>query len=113
MIVNFMTYFKDNIQYLHTVINNHQKYCKCLGIFFLFSPEDMGFDFREKGREKERERNIDFLILVEDPTLTGDQTCNLGMCSDWELNLLCFDLWEDTQPSEPHLPGLFRYFTKS
>ena len=32
---------------------------------------------RGKGRERDRERNI---------TPTRDQTCNLGMCPDWESN---------------------------
>ena len=42
----------------------------------------MFVDFR--GRKGEREKNIDWLSLV--CTLTMDQTCNLGMCPDQELN---------------------------
>ena len=43
----------------------------------------MCIDFRDKGKEGKRERNISRLP----PTLTltpGDQTHNLGMCPDWE-----------------------------
>ena len=35
-------------------------------------------------REEGRERNIDWLHPVR--TWTGAQTCNLGMCPDWESN---------------------------
>ena len=37
-----------------------------------------------EGREKERKRNIYWLPLA--CALTGDGTCNPGMCSDWESN---------------------------
>ena len=43
---------------------------------------------------KEGERNIDWLPPVHGPT--RDQTCNLGMCPDWETNLQPFDVWKDT-----------------
>lgn len=43
---------------------------------FLFSTEDM---FR--GMEREKKREIDWLSPVQ-LTVTGNQTCNLGMCPD-------------------------------
>ena len=47
--------------------------------------KDMFIDFREmKGGEegeRERERDIDWLTPV--CTLTGERTCNLGMCLDY------------------------------
>ena len=55
-------------------------------IVFLSSPKDMLVDFREGGKEGERERNPNvrekycLLPLVHTPI--GDQTCNPGMCPD-------------------------------
>lgn len=40
-------------------------------------------DFQREGKG-EKEKNIDWLPPAHIPT--GDQTRNLGMCSDWELN---------------------------
>ena len=50
-------------------------------------------DFREGkgGREKGRETSIG--CLLRNPT--GDQTHNLGMCPDTELNLQPFGPWDD------------------
>ena len=55
--------------------------------FLLSSPEDMFINFRERGRDggEVRERNNNWLLLVCTPT--GDCTHNLGMFSDWGLNL--------------------------
>ena len=49
------------------------------------------FIFREeKGREKERERNINVQeihqLVASHTPLTGDLACNPGMCPDWGLN---------------------------
>ena len=61
----------------------------------------MLIDLRERRREREREgekyqyeRSIDRLLLIR--ALTRDQTHSLGMCPDWESNLWCFGLWDDT-----------------
>ena len=56
-------------------------------IFFLSSLEDMFIDLRG------RERNIDWLPLVS--ALTRDQTCNLGMWPEWELNPQTFGVWDN------------------
>ena len=48
----------------------------------------MFIDFRDRGRDRERERNIDRLPPIHVPI--GDQTWNLGMCPDQELNLQPF-----------------------
>ena len=58
----------------------------------------MFVDFREEGRE--RERNID--QLPPKGALTGDLTHNLGMCPDQELNpqLLVYGMM--LQPPRPH-----------
>ena len=64
--------------------------------FFKSLPEDMFFDFRERGRkvkEREKERNLD--QLPPQRTLTGDQTCNLGVCPDWESNPKPFGVQDD------------------
>ena len=45
------------------------------------------------------ERNIDSLPLV-------DCIHNLGMCPDPESKWQPFALWDDAQPTEPHLSGL-------
>ena len=57
--------------------------------FFKSSPKGMLIDLRERGRERKKERNInvrnsDWLLLIH--TQTELQTCNLGLCPDWELN---------------------------
>ena len=48
------------------------------------------FTFGERGREGERERNIDVreihLSVVSHTPPTRDLACNPGMCPDWELN---------------------------
>ena len=58
-------------------------------LFFLSSPKDILIDFRDEGKEKERERNIDCLLYApqvgtepETPTcaLTGNQTFNVLIC---------------------------------
>ena len=67
-------------------------------------------DFRERGNEGERgreilmqERNINRLPLL--CASTGYRTYNPGACPNQELNpLLPFSLWDNG--TEPHLPGL-------
>ena len=44
-------------------------------------------------RERERERSIDWLPPIS--TSNGDQTYNLSMCPDWELNLQPFGVRDD------------------
>ena len=39
---------------------------------------------RREGREKEGEKNTDQLPFIHAPA--GDQTCDQGMCHDWESN---------------------------
>ena len=51
---------------------------------------------RRKGRERDRERNINVRNISWLPlahTLTGNQTYILGMCPNQESNLLPFGLW--------------------
>ena len=62
----------------------------------------MFIDFRESGRE--RERNIDWLPPVH--ALTRDWTQNLGMCPDWELNLQPFGVWDEALTNRATQPGL-------
>ena len=45
-------------------------------------------------RERERERNIDWLPSVYAPT--GDQICDVGVCPDWGLNLQPLDVRDYT-----------------
>ena len=51
--------------------------------------------------------------LVIKSTWTGNQTCNLGMCPDQELNLQPFGYKTTLQPTEPHWPGLNLFFKYS
>ena len=52
-----------------------------------------------EGERKERERNIDGLLL-------RDLAHRPGMCPDWESNRRLFGLWDNVQPTELHWPGL-------
>ena len=54
-----------------------------------------------KGREKERERNINVWL----PLTAGDMARNLGMRPDWESNQRLFGLQAGTQSTEQHQPG--------
>ena len=65
--------------------------------------------FRERAREGEREKHQ--LVAFRMP-LTGDLTCNPGMCPDWESNWWPFGLWACTQSNELHQPGLMLFFLK-
>ena len=60
-------------------------------------------DSRERGREKERERNIVRNINQLPPIRapTGDQTFNPDMFPDQELNPRPFSLQDNAQPAEP------------
>ena len=60
--------------------------------------------FREKGREGERERNINVWLPLTCPS-TGDLACNPGMCPDWESNWQLFDSQSSAQSTESHQPG--------
>ena len=70
--------------------------------FYLFISE------RGEGREKERERNINWLPLAH--ASVGDWTCSPSMCPDWESNWWPFALQDGTQPTEPCWPGPRYYF---
>ena len=77
---------------------------------FIYLPLERG-----KGREKERDRNID--VGEKHPSVAsrmpppGDLAHNLGMCPDWELNQQPFGLQASAQSTEPHQPGLI-FFNK-
>ena len=59
---------------------------------------------RGKGREEERERNINvWLLLSRAPT--EDLARNPGLCPDWESNLRPLALWNNARPTEPHRSG--------
>ena len=58
-------------------------------ISFLYLPNDLLIDFRGRGREGERERNInvrEISMVASSSCPSGDQTHNLGTCPDWESN---------------------------
>ena len=85
-------------------------YCHS-GIFFIVT--------RQEGREAEKgekyhcEREISIgCLLICVPT--GDQTHNLGMCPDWELNPGHFGLWDDATTKWAILARVkFVFFMKS
>ena len=68
----------------------------------------------ERENRCEREASIGCFLCVPGPgisTQTGDQTHNLGMCSDGEWNLQCLGYRTTLQPTGPHQPGqLHHYF---
>ena len=64
---------------------------------------------RREGREKERERNIDVWgkhwLVASLKSPTRGLACNSGMCPWQGIELRCFGLQDDSQPTEPHQPG--------
>ena len=97
----------------HFFYNEHLLHLQCNKIKFIFKNMYvcmyvcmyvLGKGGRKRGTEILMwEGNIDGFPPVHAPT--GDQTHNLGMCIDWELNQWTFTLWDDVQPSEPHQSG--------
>ena len=69
---------------------------------------------RGKGREKERERNINVWekhrSVASCMLLPGDLACNPGMCPNWDSNQRPFTSQAGTQPTEPHKPGQKLHF---
>ena len=64
------------------------------------------FISRERGKEGERERNINVWLPLERPQLgTWHLAHNPGMCPDWELNRQAFGSESRAQSTEPHQPG--------
>ena len=63
----------------------------------------MVIDFRKRGRERETstcKRNIDWLPPI--CATTGDETCKVGMCLDWNecvTLLVCRTMLQPTEPS--------------
>ena len=66
--------------------------------------------FLQRGREKERERNICVWLPLVHPI--GDLVCNPGKCPDQESNQRPFGSHASAQSTEPHQPGL-QYFKDS
>ena len=62
------------------------------------------FIFREKGREREREKH-QCVVASRSPPTRG-LAYNPGMCLDWESNPWSFGLQAGAQSTEPHQPGL-------
>ena len=44
------------------------------------------FIFKQRGRKGENEGEKHQCVVASSVPLTGDLTCNPGMCPDWELN---------------------------
>ena len=77
-------------------------YFKARFLFFFFL-RFYPFIFREKEREKKRERNIYVREKHQSATsphtwANGDWTCNPGICPDWELNQWHFASQHNAQP---------------
>ena len=83
-----LSFFLSFFLYLFYFFNSHWR------TFFqlVLQREREGVGGKEGGRERggrqtDRQTDIDWLPSHMCPaTQTGDQTCNLGMCPDWELN---------------------------
>ena len=67
--------------------------------------------FRERGRGLGRERNIDRLPLTCAPS--KDQTHNLDMCPDWELNPRPFKLPDDVPTNRATRARAFSFHSSS
>ena len=66
--------------------------------------------FRERGREKERDRKKHQCVVVSHAAPTGDLAHNPGMCPDWESNQRPFSSQACAQSTELHWPGHFNHF---
>ena len=64
------------------------------------------FIFREKGRERERQREKYHCVVASRVPPIGDLARNPGMCPDGELNHQPFGLQAHAQSTELHQPGL-------
>ena len=65
----------------------------------------MLFNFRERGKEGEREGEKQQCVVTSHTPPTGNLACNPGMCPDWESNQWPFGLQAGTQSTEPHQLG--------
>ena len=65
----------------------------------------MLFNFRERGKEGEREGEKQQCVVTSHTPPTGNLACNPGMCADWESNQWPFGLQAGTQSTEPHQLG--------
>ena len=79
-----------------------------LNILFYF--KDFIYLLLEKGREKEKERNITVWLPIMHPQ-RGARTP--GMCPDWESKQQPFGLQAGAQSTEPHQPGPYSEHFKS
>ena len=61
--------------------------------------------FRERGREKQRERNINVWLPLTCPLL-GTWPATQARALDWESNQWPFNSQAGAQSTEPHQPGL-------
>ena len=69
------------------------------------------FNFRERGKEGEREGEKHQYVLASPMSPAGDLAHNPGTSSDWESNQQPFGLQASTQSTEPHQPGIkMKYF---
>ena len=66
------------------------------------------FNFRERGRDGEREGEKHQSVASYTPP-TEDLAHNPGMCPGWELNLRPFGSQDGAQSSEPHQPGICNF----
>ena len=95
-----------------------------LGIFsYVYRSEVLGFIYflffkyfihifldRGEGKEKQRKRNTDVWekhrSVASHMLPNQGPNCNPGLCPDRESNQRHFALRDDSQPTEPHQPGL-------
>ena len=89
--------------YWDSAITNRVEKQNCSHLFlfyfyFCFSSltKDMFIDFRGGGMDSERERENELHPIC---TPTGDLTCNLSMCSDWQSNPQPSGVWDDAPTS--------------
>ena len=98
----FILYFIYSLIY-----NPHPRACLFVCFICLF------VYLKERGRSKERETSTRERNICQLPsvcTLTMGQTCNLGMCPDWESNPQPFGVGDNAPTNWATQPGLELYF---
>ena len=64
------------------------------------------FIFRERGGKRNIHVREEHQLPLSTKRPSLRQTCSPVMCPDGESNLPPFPLWDDAQPTEPHLSGV-------
>ena len=83
----------------------HRKPCIVISFSFFF----LWFYLFLEGKGRRKGEKHRCLVACHAPP-TGDLACNSDMCPEWESNQRPFCSQADSQPTEPHQPGLIVNF---